>query len=111
MVHIQFIQTLQMLTPCWRSRQQLDLQSLSVDGPDLCEGVAACRPAVGLFDQLAVHLVLQLGVGQAHLQSILGQRRVVIHRRRLDQNVDEELAGLKEACRYFSPAEGDRDTE
>lgn len=40
---------------------------------DLCEGVVVWRPAVGLLDELTVHFILQLRVGQAHLQSILGQ--------------------------------------
>lgn len=53
------------------------------------------RAAVGLPDELTVHFVLQLRVGQAHLQSILGQRGVIIDRRRLDQHVDEELTGLQ----------------
>lgn len=52
------------------------------------------RPAVRLFDELAVHFVLQLWVSQAHLQSILGQRSVVINRWRLHQHIDEQLTGL-----------------
>lgn len=68
---------------------------LSVHQADLCEGVVVWRPAVGLLDKLTVHFILQLRVGQAHLQSILGQRGVVIHGWRLDQHVDEELAGLQ----------------
>ena len=45
---------------------------------DLCEGVVVWRPAVRLLDELTVHFILQLRVGQAHLQSVLGQRGVVI---------------------------------
>lgn len=52
------------------------------------------RPLVGLLDQLTVHLILELRVRQAHLQSILSQRGVVIHGGRLHQHVDEELTGL-----------------
>lgn len=62
---------------------------------DLGQGVVVRRPAIGLLDQLAVHLVLQLRVGQTHLQSILGQRCVVINGRGLDQNVDKKLTGLQ----------------
>lgn len=69
---------------------------VTVRRADLCEGVVVWRPPVGLLDELTVHLVLQLRVGQAHLQSVLGQRGVVIDRRRLDQHVDEELTGLRE---------------
>lgn len=54
------------------------------------------RPLVGLLDELTVHLILELRVRQAHLQSILSQRGVVIHRGRLHQHVDEELTGLRE---------------
>lgn len=61
----------------------------------LCEGVVVRRPAVGLLDKLTEHFILQLRVGQAHLQSILGQRGVVIDRWRLNQHVDEELTGLQ----------------
>lgn len=53
------------------------------------------HPAIGLLDQLAVHFVLQLWVGQTHLQSILGQGCVVINRRRLNQHIDEQLTGLQ----------------
>lgn len=53
------------------------------------------RPPVGLLDKLTVHFILELRVRQAHLQSILGQRGVVVDRRRLDQHVDEELTGLQ----------------
>lgn len=53
------------------------------------------RPLVGLLDELTVHLILELWVSQAHLQSILSQRGVVINRGRLHQHVDEELAGLR----------------
>lgn len=56
----------------------------SVHQADLCEGVVVWRPAVSLFDELTVHFILQLRVGQAHLQSILGQRSVVIDRGRFD---------------------------
>ena len=52
------------------------------------------RPPLRLFDQLTVHLVLQLRVRQAHLQCILGQRGVVVDGGGLHQDVDEELAGL-----------------
>lgn len=62
---------------------------------DLREGVVVRRPLVGLLDELTVHLILQLRVSQAHLQSILGQRRVVVDGWRLDQHVDEELTGLR----------------
>lgn len=68
---------------------------------DLCEGVVVWRPPVGLLDELTVHLVLQLRVGQAHLQSSLGQRGVVVDRRRLDQHVDEELTRLTEEGNDF----------
>lgn len=50
------------------------------------------RPAIGLLDQLTVHFILELGVRQAHLQCILGQRGVVVDGRRLHQHIDEELA-------------------
>lgn len=53
------------------------------------------RPLVGLLDELTVHLILELRVRQAHLQSILSQRGVVINRGRLHQHVDEELTGLR----------------
>lgn len=59
------------------------------------------RPAVGLLNQLAIHFVLQFWVGQAHLQSILGQRGVVIDGWRLNQHVDEELTGLQEEGKIF----------
>jgi len=62
---------------------------------DLRDGVIVRRPAIGLFDQLAIYFILQLRVGQAHLQSVLSQRGVVIDRWRLDQNIDEELTGLQ----------------
>lgn len=54
------------------------------------------RPLVGLLDELTVHLILELRVRQAHLQSILSQRGVVINRGRLQQHVDEELTRLQE---------------
>lgn len=63
------------------------------------------RPAVGLLDQLAIHLVLQLRVGQAHLQGALGQRGVVVHRRRLHQDVDEELTRLQAETRDATAAQ------
>lgn len=68
------------------------------------------RPLVGLLDELTVHLVLELRVRQAHLQSILSQRGVVINRGRLRQHVDEELTGLRGGrVSYTSlPAGGDR---
>lgn len=62
----------------------------------LRQGVVVWRPLVGLLDELTVHLILELRVRQAHLQSILSQRGVVIHRGRLHQHVDEELTGLRE---------------
>lgn len=68
---------------------------LRVHLADLREGVVMWRSAVGLLDQLTVHLVLQLRVRQAHLQCILGQRGVVVDRRGLNQHVDEELTGLQ----------------
>lgn len=67
----------------------------SIRQADLCEGVVVWCPPVGLLDKLTVHFILQLRVGQAHLQSVLGQRGVVIDRWRLNQHVDEELTGLQ----------------
>lgn len=61
---------------------------------DLYQGVVVRRPAIGLLDQLTVHLILELRVRQAHLQCILSQRGVVVDGRRLHQHVDEELARL-----------------
>lgn len=49
----------------------------------------------GLLDELTEELVLELRVGQTHLQSALGQRDVVIDGRSVDGHVDEELAGLR----------------
>ena len=49
------------------------------------------RSSAGLLDQLTVNLVLQLRVGQTHLQCILGQRDVVVDGRRVQGNTDEEL--------------------
>ena len=51
----------------------------------------------GLLDELAEELVLQLWVGQAHLQGTLGQGHVIVDGRRVDGHVDEELAGLSAA--------------
>lgn len=67
----------------------------TVQWVDLCERVVVWRPTVGLFDELTVNFILQLWVVQAHLQSILGQRGVVINRWRLNQHIDEELTGLQ----------------
>lgn len=67
---------------------------------DLYQGVVVWRPAVGLLDQLTVHFILELRVGQAHLQCILGQRGVVVNGRRLHQHVDEELTGLRRRKRW-----------
>ena len=52
------------------------------------------RPPIGLFDQLTVHLILKLGMSQAHLQGILGQRGVVVDGWGLDQHVDKKLTRL-----------------
>lgn len=52
-------------------------------------------PLAGLFDELAEELVVQLRVGQAHLQGALGQRDMVVDGRSVDGHVDEELAGLR----------------
>lgn len=51
-------------------------------------------PLAGLFDELAEKLVVQLGVGQAHLQGTLGQRDVVVDGRSVDGHIDEKLTGL-----------------
>lgn len=56
--------------------------------------MAVRLPPAGLLDELAEELVLQLGVGQAHLQGALGQRHVVVDGGGVDGHVDEELAGL-----------------
>lgn len=54
------------------------------------------RPSqAGLLDELTEQLVLELRVGQAHLQGTLGQRDVVIDGRSVDGHLDEELAGLR----------------
>lgn len=55
----------------------------------LSEGVVVWRASVGLLDQLTVHLVLELGVRQAHLQCILGKGCVVVDGGRLYQHIDE----------------------
>lgn len=48
----------------------------------------------GLLDELTEELVLQLRVGQAHLQGALGQRHMVVDGGRVDRHVDKELTGL-----------------
>ena len=50
----------------------------------------------GLLDQLTVELILQLRVCQAHLQSTLGQRHMVVDGRGINGYVDEELTRLKQ---------------
>ena len=62
---------------------------------DLCEGVIVWRPPVGLFNQLTVHLILQLWVGQAHLQGTLGQGHMVVDGRSIDGHIYEELTRLQ----------------
>lgn len=57
--------------------------------------VAVRLPLAGLLDELAEELVVQLGVGQAHLQGALGQRHVVVDGGSVDGHVDEELTGLR----------------
>lgn len=47
--------------------------------PHLRQRVVMRRPLVGLLDELTVHLILELRMRQAHLQSILSQRGVVVH--------------------------------
>lgn len=76
----------------------------------LRQGVVVRRPLVGLLDELTVHLILELRVRQAHLQSVLSQRGVVIHGGRLHQHVDEELAGLREKGRLHLAASRGRHT-
>lgn len=51
-------------------------------------------PPAGLFDELTEQLVLQLWVGQTHLQGTLGQGDMVIDGRSIDGHVDEQLTGL-----------------
>lgn len=57
--------------------------------------VSVWLPPARLFDELAEELVVQLRVGQAHLQGALGQRDVVVDGRSVDGHVDEELTGLR----------------
>lgn len=57
--------------------------------------MAVRLPLAGLLDELAEELVVQLGVGQAHLQGALGQRHVVVDGGSVDGHVDEELTGLR----------------
>lgn len=57
--------------------------------------VAVRLPFAGLLDQLAKQLVLQLWVGQTHLQGALGQGDVVVDGRRINGNVDKQLTGLR----------------
>lgn len=71
----------------------------------LCEGVIVRCAAVGLFDQLTVHLVLQFWMRQAHLQCILGQGHVVVDGRRLHEHVDEQLTRLEEKGVVFTSSE------
>lgn len=49
---------------------------------NLSERVVVRHAAVGLFDELTVHLILQLRVCQTHLQCTLGQRSVIVYGRR-----------------------------
>lgn len=56
--------------------------------------VAVRMPLAGLFDELAEELVVQLGVGQAHLQGTLSQRDVVVDGRSVDGHVDKKLTRL-----------------
>ena len=57
--------------------------------------MAVRLPPARLFDELAEELILELGVGQTHLQGTLGQWDVVVDGRSIDGHVDEKLTGLR----------------
>lgn len=52
-------------------------------------------PPACLFDELAVDLVLQLGVCETHLQCTLRQRHVVVYGWSVDDHVNKELTCLQ----------------
>lgn len=64
--------------------------------------VAVWLPPAGLFNELAEELVLELGVGQTHLQGTLGQRDMVVYGRSIDGHVDEELTSLRREMMMMS---------
>lgn len=80
----------QLLPPCG---EETDLQRARLD---------VRLPPAGLLDELAEELVLQLRVGQTHLQGTLGQRHVVIDGRGVDGHVDEQLTSLRRNRRSAS---------
>lgn len=57
--------------------------------------MAVRLPPAGLLDELAKQLILQLWVGQTHLQGTLGQRDMVVDSRGIDGHIDKQLTSLR----------------
>lgn len=52
-------------------------------------------PPAGLLDELAKEFILQLWVGQTHLQGTLGKRDMVVDSWGINGHIDEKLTSLR----------------